>query len=396
MNYQNEFLESFEGKRYRFRNLISKNSILISYNVSKYQTKRSKGLKENREFQNFLLSELKSINRRCFRGKVAIEFYFNINQRNSPSIHSLLKHYIDLIQKPQQGVVTGRKYLLIKDDSQIKALSANYLKSKKNEEQTLTIRLRPFRDFLFNLEFASDLYYGKYADKKTYLSKDDNWGEERWSDLNDYDSDDLVLIPGLKLIIDGKEIDYDKFQKQVRQEEKAQHFLKRSSYSSVDSILSLIKEKKPDEENNSMLYKTLKKVQRVSTLVGPYNIDFGSVPVSQGDSKIFRESIYTKIKKWKDVNGKFLPNNPALALKFYYEKPNKVNHDLDNLLKYVLPHFNELINKDRYFKDVTSIEIYQIETIFKNRNSGNLYLKIEDFTNENMFQITERLLENYE
>lgn len=396
MSNRNEFLESFEGRRYRYRNQMGKNSIFISYKVEKYQTKRSKSLKENIKFQKFVLSELKRIKKNCFRAKVAIEFSFKINQSNSPAIQSLLKHYIDLIQKPQKEIATRRKYLLIKDDSQIKALSAHYWKSNKNEEQELTISIRPFRDFIYNLEFARDLEFGKFSNRKIYSFSEDNEYEESLGRLNDLNYNKPVKIEGLKIEIDGKEIDYNQFRNQLFEEEKGQQFLKINSKSSASSILTLITEQQSRERNNSILSKTLNKIERVTTLNGRYNINFGSVPVSQGESKLFKDSINKKLKEWKSVNGKLLPKNPALALKFFYEKPSKVNHDLDNLLKYVLPHFNELINKDRYFKDVTSIEIYQIHTISKNKNSGNLYLRIEDLGNNNMFHITESLLEKYE
>lgn len=399
MSNRNEFLESFEGRRYQYRNQMGKNSIFISYKVGKYQTKRSKSLIENTKFQKFVLSELTSIKKNCFRANVAIEFSFKINQSNSPAIQSLLKHYIDLIQKPQKEIATRRKYLLIKDDSQIKALSAYYWKSNKNEEQELTISIRPFRDFISNLEFARDLEFGKFSNRKIYSFSEDNEYEESQRRLNDLDYYKPVKIEGLKIEIDGTKIDYDEFQNQLFEEEKGQQFLKLNSKSSASSILTLITEQPETVKNNSILSnlsKTLTKIERVTTLNGRYNINFGSVPVSQGESKLFKDRINTKLKEWKVLNGKLLPKNPALALKFFYEKPSKVNHDLDNLLKYVLPHFNELINKDRYFKDVTSIEIYQINTISINKGSGNLYLRIEDLGNNNMFHITENLLEKYE
>lgn len=399
MSSRREFLESFEGRKYQYWNRFVKNSIIISFEVEKFQTKRSKSIAENQKFQEYILTKLKEKKRSCFRGNVAVEFSFTINQKNSPAIQSLLKHYIDLIQKPSQNIKTKRKYLLIKDDSQIKALSAYYWKSDKKEKQELSITMRPIRDFLYNLEFAQEMQMEKFSENKIYsIHEDDDYEESkrRLEYLNDYEYDNFDSFKGITIEINGKQMDFSEFRKQMVEEERNQELLKVLSNLSASSVLSLIAEPETPKEGNSFLNIPLNKIGRVTTLNGLFNIDFGGVPVNEGDSKLFKEKVNKEIQEWKQKRGKRLPKNPSIALKFFYEKPERVNHDLDNLLRYVLPHFNELINKDRYFKHVTSIEIYQIQTISENSKTGNLYLRIEDFGNNNMFHITQRLMEKYE
>jgi hypothetical protein len=399
MSFNREYLESFEGRKTQYWNRFAKNTIIISYNVEKYQTKRSKSVNENLRFQKYLLTELKKIKRICFRKAVAVEFYFDINQKNPPAIQSLLKHYIDLIQKPQKELKSKRKYLLLKDDSQIKALCAHYWNTEKSKNQELTIVIKPFRDFIFNLEFARDLQFESFPDRKlsSFFQEDAFYeNESRLDRLIDDRNNSLQNFNGIKITINNKEIDFNEYRNQVYEEGIKQELLKVHSNLTVSSVLALITEPESSETKTPFLNFSLNKLGRSTVLNGWYNINLGSVPVNDGESILFKDRINTELKNWKNNYGKHLPNHPAIALKFFYEKPNNVTHDLDNLLKYVLPHFDMVINKDRNFKNLNSIEIYQIQTISKNKDSGNLYLRIEDLDNNNLFHIADRLLEKYE
>jgi len=401
MSSGNEFLESFEGRKYQFWSRSVNNTIIISFEVEKFQTKRSKSKDENLKFQNHILNKLIAQKRRCFRGNVAIQFSFRISQKNPPAIQSLLKHYIDLIQKPDKGVNSKREYLLIKDDSQIKALSAHYWKVKKTRKQKLSITIIPFRDFLYNLEFVKDMQMGKFSEHRIdYLYEDEDKkyeeSQDRLNDLNAEGSEIYEGFKGIQIEIRGKKMDLYQYWKQMHNEQRNQELLKLSSNLSASALLALIVEPGKTNENNLKFNMSLNSTGRATTLNGWYNIDFGAVPVNKGDSKKFKTEVNHKIQEWKNKRGKQLPRIPGILLKFFYEKPEKVNHDLDNLLKYVLPHFDELINKDRYFKHVESIEIYQIQTISKNKKSGNLYLRIEDADNNSMLYTPHRKLEKHE
>lgn len=398
MSNRTEYLESFEGRRHQYWSRF-KNTIMISYELEKFQTKRSKSVDENLRFQSHLLSKLIENKRRCFQKNVAVEFYFNLNQKNPPAIQSLLKHYIDLIQKPHTNLKTRRKHLILKDDSQIKALCAHYWENNKQEKNSLTIIIKPLRDFIYNLEFARDLQFERFPDKKISSNFDDGKRQESLDKITDLDNsyeNTSENFKGYKITIDEKEIDFLEFSKQMYIEDRNQELLKIHSNTDASSVLALITEPESEKKDNSFLNISLNKIGRSTTLNGWYNINLGSVPVSKGESTEFKDRIYKEFKDWKNENGKQLPNNALISLKFFYEKPNQVTHDLDNLLKYVLPHFDYLINSDRYFQKTKSIEIYQIQTVSKNKDSGNLYLRIEDINNNNMFHITDHLLEKYE
>ena len=399
MSFDTNYLESFDGRKTQYYSRFARNTIIISYQIEKYQTKRSNSKNDDIKFQKHLISKLKESNKKCFRKNVAIEFYFQINQKNPPAVQSLLKHYIDLIQKPLKDLNTKRKYLLIKDDSQIKALSVHYWNIEESKSQEITIILKPIRDFIFNLEFARDLEFESFPDRKM-LSKfqDDETCESnnRLDRLIEGRTNSSQLFKSVKIEIDGKEIDFEKYWNQNYEEDINQEVLKIHSKLSPSSVLALMTEPKIIQIKNSKLNFSYNKMGRATALSGWFNINLGSVPVNNGESKIFKNRISVELKKWKNTNGNKLPVNPAIALKFFYEKPNKVEHDLDNLLRYVLPHFDNLINRDRYLKNINSIEIFQIHTISENTESGNLYLRIEDLSNNNMFHIVESLLEKYE
>jgi hypothetical protein len=389
MSSRKEYLGTFEGRKYEYWKRFSSNAIFINYPIEKFQTKKSKSEIENLRFQNFILEKIIQDKKRCFRGNVAAEFIFKVNQKNAPEVQSLLKHYIDLIQKPLNKVKTERNYLLLKDDSQIKALSSHYLKINNDEQQEITIIIIPIRDFVFNLQFANELQIGRFKKNKNDFDRNGYNNE----DLNYCEYKDVEHLRGLNIEVDGEKIDYNELNRRIYTEQNNQLFLKSNSALSACNVLYLITEPEDNKVEFSKLEFSSNKIGRVSALEGWYNMDLGSVPVSEGESKLFKEEIKNAIKEWKSKKGGLLPKNSSIALKIFYEKPSRVTHDLDNLLRYVLPHFRELISNDRYFKDVSSIEIYQIQTISKNNNSGNLYLRIEEFGKNNLFRITQKLID---
>ncbi|MCW3789364.1 hypothetical protein [Plebeiibacterium sediminum] len=389
MSGRKEYFESYDGRKCDYWRRFTNNSIIVSIDIEKFQTKRSKSKKENLKFQNHILEILIKESKRCFRGKVAVEFLFKINQMNPPAIQSLLKHYIDLIQSPEEEIKTNRKYLLIKDDSQIKALSAHYHEIKISERQNLTMTIIPFRDFVLNLEFARDIECGKFKElTKSSYREGFNINEKKY---NDWEYEDNSLFKGLVIDLNGRKLDFYEFCKDVRQEEFKKDLLHETSKISAGDILWLIT---PDQlfKSDKLSFST-NIIGRVGVLDGFFNMNFGSVPVSDGERKIFKDKIESEIIKWWADNGKrLLPKNPAISLSLFYEKPCAKTHDLDNLLRYVLPIFDRLINNERYFKTLPYVEIYEIQTISSNIDTGNLYLRINDYSSDNIFRRIQSLI----
>src|SRR5436190_1164227 len=81
-------------------------------------------VKVSAQFQNELLENIKLYGRKGpFPGALMVEIQFWAGERNSPEVHTLAKHYLDLLQKPAAGVSLNRSRVLIRDDAQIEFLS---------------------------------------------------------------------------------------------------------------------------------------------------------------------------------------------------------------------------------------------------------------------------------
>src|SRR5436305_2001727 len=99
----NDFLESVKGRLLAYRK--RKKRALDFWWSGKLQSKKSASAKLNTQFQNELLENMKLYGRKGpFTGALMVELQFWAGARNSPGVHSLAKHYLDLLQKPTPGV----------------------------------------------------------------------------------------------------------------------------------------------------------------------------------------------------------------------------------------------------------------------------------------------------
>ncbi len=93
---------------------------------------------------------------------VAIEMEFTPSlARPAPDIHSLPKHYLDLLQWPADGSLKDKERLLLKDDRQVKALICLYPLGIDHEEPGLRLRITPLTSFLRQLDVVSRIVSGE-------------------------------------------------------------------------------------------------------------------------------------------------------------------------------------------------------------------------------------------
>lgn len=380
--FRRDYIETFEGKRSIYLKGLSK-SLLFSYKVDKFETKKSRSLKNDLLFQKSILSYLQENKKKCFRNEVVVHFTFNLNQQNPPSVQSLLKHYIDLIYKPIESLKTRRKYLFLKDDNQIKGLSTHYWLSEKSDVPSeIKIWIKPYKTFLSELNFGKDLQNSNITSEGSPLSKSILYEEENENSFSWFQEN----------IENSHSPIYDEFIREMQNQE----MLAMYSHLKIDSFLYLLEEEEQIKLNSLNLNLKIPNIGRIAALKDLFSIDLGSVPVQKGDTTIVKAQIKKELEKWKTKIQETFPQKSDLSLKLFYEKPIIVNHDLDNLLKIVLPLFYEIMIKDRDNKSITIIEVYKIRTIEKNQINGRLYLKIEDLTGNDMFYKTGMLLEKFE
>src|SRR5208283_2845979 len=95
-------------------------------------------------------------------GPVILELQYSVESRQSPAIHSLTKHYLDLLMAPVPGVDAKRSRILLRDDSQVQFLSCTY--SANMGEDNLRLRVRRLSDFFEDLNLYGDILHGRLDD----------------------------------------------------------------------------------------------------------------------------------------------------------------------------------------------------------------------------------------
>lgn len=132
----------FKNKR-----LTWKSQFDFVYRNNKLFSKNAKSNNDKRRFQECLLKAMKEGNRNTYKCDVAVSIRIFINQNAAPSIQNISKYYIDLICKFEQSNNLSRKYLLLKDDSQIKYLNVVYLEQEEGSESEIHFSVRPYSLF---------------------------------------------------------------------------------------------------------------------------------------------------------------------------------------------------------------------------------------------------------
>jgi hypothetical protein len=97
------FLDSVKGRLLAYRK--RKKRVFEFWWSEKLQSKKSASPKLNQQFQNELIKQMETHQRKGpYTGALMVEMQFWAGSRNSPEVHTLAKHYLDLLQKPVPGI----------------------------------------------------------------------------------------------------------------------------------------------------------------------------------------------------------------------------------------------------------------------------------------------------
>lgn len=159
----NDFLESVKGRLFAYRK--RKKRVFAFWWSEKLQSKKSASPNQMDTYQR----------KGPFTGDMMVEIAFWAGSRNSPEVHSLAKHYLDLLQKPVPGVALKRSRILVRDDSQIEFLSCSH--DAHLDKDGLRLRVRRLSDFFEDLELYTDIANGNVGSR--FKFEDDQFEEER-------------------------------------------------------------------------------------------------------------------------------------------------------------------------------------------------------------------------
>jgi hypothetical protein len=124
----------------------------------KLESKTSAQKTQSVEFQRQVSKQMRELGRQAFIGPIIVELEFWASERNSAEVHSLAKHYLDLLHRPHPDSGVERKHLLFRDDSQIQYLTCIY--NAAAEESGMHIRARRLSDFFSDIALLRELETG--------------------------------------------------------------------------------------------------------------------------------------------------------------------------------------------------------------------------------------------
>ncbi len=335
----NDFLDSAKGRLLAYRK--RKKRVFEFWWQGKLQSKRSASPKINQQFQSELIEQMKTYHRKGpFTGALMLEIHFWAGSRNSPEVHSLAKHYLDLLQKPVPGASLKRSRILVRDDSQIEFLSCFY--DSRFNGDGLRLRARRLSDFFEDLELYIDIADGNVGSRFEFET--DRFEEERRESSIEY---------------------YHNFRQHKRQyatrfgkekADKLELIWKRDAQEAILSdrrlelrtIASLLRPRYGRLRNHPEFKSILATTARMtrSLYEQPFmSVDFGARAVKEGESKEFRERVRQGLMKAKEKTPLLYPLlAPCGATILYLPPANASKIDLDNLVRTsIIPSVHEIL-----------------------------------------------------
>jgi hypothetical protein len=333
----NDFLESAKGRLLAYRK--RKKRVVDFWWSGKIQSKTSASVKVNAQFQNELLENMKLYGRKGpFTGALMVEIQFWAGERNSPEVHSLAKHYLDLLQKPASGVSLNRSRVLIRDDAQIEFLSCSY--DTRMDDSGLRLRVRRLSDFFEDLQLYADIANGNLGSRFELEDDDEDLHESALERYNDFRK--------------GKKAYVDRYGLEAT--EKMELIWKRDAQAAVlahrrldiRTISTLLRPRyhylRQDNQMASILSATSKMVR--SVYEKPFmSVDFGARAVKQGESKEFRKRVRQGLTEAKTRTPLLYPLLTPCGVTILYLPPlNASKIDLDNLVREaIIPAVHEIL-----------------------------------------------------
>lgn len=162
------------------------------------ETKKSSKLVNSLAFQSKLRQSTAAQGRKTpFNRPVMLEMDFTPGLTSpAPAVHSLAKHYIDLLQWPADRGPTDRERLLLKDDRLVKGLICTYWLGIDHSEPGISMRVSTMANVVRDFEFCTRIIHGDIpgdvrADRLTKWHRDgwdadDEWGDDPVREYRDH------------------------------------------------------------------------------------------------------------------------------------------------------------------------------------------------------------------
>ncbi len=350
------------------------NNFMFKYESSLLLTKGSNArrrIEETINFQNLLHTQLVQSNKRAFTSQVAVNIEIEVNQRNAPHIQSIPKFYIDLIYTVSEHSEIRRKFLILKDDDQIKYLSVQYRPSRATTS-SITFSVRPYNQFINQIELLEECRY-KVGDSDSWDEDERYMEDDNWEDLHEHlrNRSELIQLLG-----------YDRYEFErfslLRRSQTSYYNNQRLKNHSLCSLLSKRSKFQQDLISGDPKLAELISMVDESTIEAHVQMSIEGLPQRTGEGDIFRANIESKIERFLHSTKILLPTLIPISVTIIFGPPRNYNKDLDNLARIVLPI---LLNKfgppTTIINSLQDIELEFFRAIQERRNRTTAQSDVE-------------------
>jgi hypothetical protein len=335
----NDFLNSAKGRLLAYRK--RKKRVIDFWWSGKLQSKKSASPKLNAQFQNELLENMKLYGRKGpFTGALMVDIQFWAAGRNSPEVHSLAKHYLDLLQKPAPGVSLNRSRVLVRDDAQIEFLSCSY--DTRMDDDGFRLRVRRLSDFFEDLELYIDIANGNLGSRFEF-------GNDRHEEMDrEYTVDHYLDFRKSKRDYAARFGSETADKMELIWKRDAQEALLASRRLELRSIAALLRPRYDHLRKDALIASILTATSRMARSVYEHpfmSVNFGARAVKQGESKEFRERVRQGLLEAKSRTPLLYPLLAPCGVTVLYLPPRNASKiDLDNLMREsIIPSVHEIL-----------------------------------------------------
>ena len=343
--HRNNYLNTVEGQ-VSLRHCRMRKRLLISLIDIEPRSKGAISEEEKIAFQNAILIELNSLQRHYFKAPVALELDFFPTENNPPSIHTITKNYLDLLQSPLPRLRTRRKRLVLEDDRQVQYLAVNYHISPERSTPSIWLKIAPFMNLVEDTALLHKVQnnelikrYGSYsrshqlpvswheiADEEKYHSPCDDAIDQ----LRDYDKNKTSWVARF-----GEET-YE-VMREIQLMGMQDHILRRLALSPSRLLYLLSPLFLDNPEQLDRIHADLRNV----LISPPLAVDLGHHDLKKGDSKIFKQIVKQAIAGFKERFENLFPLRVQLGVTILFQPPAIGGIDLDNLARRIIPFVDE-------------------------------------------------------
>jgi Holliday junction resolvase RusA-like endonuclease len=334
------YLESPEGHFHAYRKRERRCVHFWSDRI--LETKKSATNELSIDFQRQLSKRMQELGRQALTGAIIVELEFWAAERNPGEVHSLAKHYLDLMHRPVPGANVEKKHLLFRDDSQIEYLTCIY--TTTTDQSGVSIRVRRLSDFFADIALLRKLENGEIE------SEDESWRDEMESkdDWDDRPIDQYQEFHKKRPLLEARygSAQYEKLELIWKRD--AQSCLLRGRKPMLSELAAIFAPRfhryRRSREFKGLLEATsamLRSVYESSFL----SMDFGPRALEKGESSQFKARVRTALSQAKSRNKLLFPILTECAITILYLPPERaIKVDLDNLArKFIIPGVHEIL-----------------------------------------------------